>query len=76
MNKALDDPLTRTAAWPKSAQEELAQMVREIDVELRAGAYVATADELAGIARGLEDSAAGRFAGDDRVEAIFAKQRR
>lgn len=76
MNKALDDIVRRADAWPASAQEELAQLAREIEAEVNAGAYRATPAELAGIDRGLRDSAEGKFASAERVEAVFAKHRR
>jgi predicted transcriptional regulator len=76
MNKALNEIIQRADAWPDAAREELAQLAREIEAELAAGVYRASAEELAGIDRGLRDSAEGRFATDDEVEAVFAKHRR
>jgi predicted transcriptional regulator len=62
--------------WPAAAQQDLAAVVREIESELKAGPYRATADELEGIDRGLRDAAEGRFATPEQVEAVFAKYRR
>jgi predicted transcriptional regulator len=76
MNKTLNDLLDRAREWPDGAQEELAQLAREIEAELSAGVYRASADELRGIDRGLRDAADGKFAGEDEVEAVFAKHRR
>jgi len=76
MNKALNDIVHRADAWPDFAQEELAQLAREIEAEVKAGAYRATPEELAGIDRGLSDSANGKFADAKQVEATFAKHRR
>jgi hypothetical protein len=76
MNKTLNDIVRRADAWPETAQEELAQLAREIEAEVNAGAYRASADELAGIDRGLRDSADGKFATDANVEAVFTKHRR
>jgi predicted transcriptional regulator len=76
MNKALNDIVSRADAWPDSAQEELAEIAREIEAEVNAGPYHATPAELAGIDRGLRDSAEGKFAGAEQVEAVFAKHRR
>jgi predicted transcriptional regulator len=76
MNKALNDIVRRADAWPEGAQQELAQLAREIDAEVHAGAYRASSGELAGIDRGLRDSAEGKFATDAEVEAVFAKHRR
>jgi len=75
MNKTLADILRRADAWPESAQEEFAELAREIEAELKAGVYRATPEELAGIDRGLKDAAEGRFASDQAVEAAFAKHR-
>jgi predicted transcriptional regulator len=76
MNKALNDIVRRADSWPEEAQEELAQLAREVEAEVNAGAYRANANELAGIDRGLRDSADGKFATDEQVEATFAKHRR
>jgi hypothetical protein len=76
MNKALTNILHLAEAWPEWAQEELAALAREIEAEVSAGTYSATAEELAGIDRGLSDSAAGKFASAEQVEAVFAKHRR
>jgi endonuclease III len=75
MNKALNDIVQRADSWPDAAQAELAELAREIESEVQAGAYRASAEELAGIDRGLRDSAEGRFATDDEIEATFAKHR-
>lgn len=76
MNKVLNDIVRRADAWPDAAQEELAALAREIEAEVNAGAYYPTPEELAGIDRGLRDSAEGRFATDGEVEAVFAKHRK
>ncbi len=76
MNKALDDIVRRANSWPDAAQEELAELAREVEAELQAGPYRASPGELAGIDRGLRDSAERRFVSDDEIEATFAKHRR
>ncbi len=76
MNKALNDIVRRADAWPDAAQEELAALAHEIEAEVNSGAYHATPDELAGIDRGLRDSAEGRFATGAQVEAVFTKHRK
>jgi predicted transcriptional regulator len=76
MNKTLNDIVRRADTWPEGAQEELADLAREIEAELAAGVYRASAEELAGIDRGLRDSADGKFVGNEQVEATFAKHRR
>ena len=76
MNKSLTDLLDRADGWPEAAQKELAEIAGEIEAELASGTYGATPEELAGIDRGLRDSADGRFATEQEVEAVFAKHRR
>jgi predicted transcriptional regulator len=76
MNKALVDLLERVRSWPESAQEELQQLARDIEVELSSGSYRATKAELAGIDRGLRDAADGKFATEQEIEATFSKYRR
>jgi predicted transcriptional regulator len=65
----------RVEAWPEAAQEELAEIALEIDARMQGDQYRATAEELAGIDRGLEATREGHFATDEQVEAIFAKHR-
>jgi predicted transcriptional regulator len=73
--KALEDVMQRVATWPEEAQEELAEIAREIDAGLKGGVYHATPEELAGIDRGLQAAQDGRFATEAEVEAVFAKHR-
>jgi hypothetical protein len=47
MTRALKDILERAATWPDWAQDDLAELAREIDRELQAGTYQATREELA-----------------------------
>jgi predicted transcriptional regulator len=54
----------------------LAQAALEIEKELQQDTYTATAEEVAGIERGLQQAEQGLFATDAEVEAIFAKYRR
>ncbi len=74
--KALKDVMERVEAWPEEAQQELADIAREIDAGLQGGVYYATAEELAGIDRGLKASREGRFANPGAVDALFSKHRR
>ena len=73
--KMLEDVLERVEDWPAAAQNTLAEVALEIEAELT-GVYHATPEELAGIDRGLQAAAEGRFATDEEVEAVFAKYRR
>lgn len=74
--KQLTEILERIESWPAHAQNELAEIARDIDAGLKGEVYEATPEELAGIDRGLRDAAEGRFATDGEVEAAFAKFRR
>jgi predicted transcriptional regulator len=74
--KALREAMQRVESWPEEAQEELAQIALEIDAGLKGGTYKATAEELAGIDRGLKAAREGRFATDEEVAAVLAKHRR
>ncbi len=73
--KRLIQALERVDAWPAYAQDELAEIARDIDESLAKGEYEPTPAELAGIDRGLRDAADGRFATDAQAEAAFVKLR-
>jgi hypothetical protein len=73
--KRLTQALERVDAWPAHAQDELAEIARDIDESLSKGEYEPTLAELAGIDRGLRDAADGRFASDKQVDAALAKLR-
>ena len=73
--KRLTQVLERVEAWPAHAQDELAEIARDIDDNLGKGDYEPTPAELAGIDRGLRDAAEGRFATDAQVDAALAKLR-
>ena len=73
--KMLTQVLERVEAWPAHAQDELAEIARDIDESLAKGDYEPTPAELAGIDRGLRAADDGRFATQEQVEAAFAKLR-
>jgi hypothetical protein len=73
--KVLADALKRVEAWPEAAQEELAGIAFEIDAALKGEAYLPTAEELAGIDRGLRAADLARFVTPDDVAAVIAKHR-
>jgi hypothetical protein len=73
--KRLTQALERVEAWPAHAQDELAEIARDIDESLSKGDYEPTPAELAGIDRGLRDAADGRFATQPQVDAALAKLR-
>jgi len=74
--KALKEAMQRVEAWPEEAQEELAAIALEIDAALKGDKYIASAEELEGIDRGLKAAREGRFATDEEVAAVRAKYRR
>ena len=74
--KVLRDVLERAETWPEEVQAELAEIALGIDASLKGGKYHATAEELAGIDRGIKAAREGRFATDEEVAAVFAKHRR
>jgi predicted transcriptional regulator len=55
--------------------KKLTEVLERLDAGFRDGEYEPTAEELAGIDRGLRDAAEGRFATPQQVEAAFAKFR-
>ena len=73
--KLLTEAMKRVETWPVAAQEELAGIALDIDAALKGEVYRATADELAGIDRGLRDAAEGRFATAEEVADVFAHHR-
>lgn len=75
MTKTLKDVLERAATWPEWAQEDLAQLAREIDAEIKGGTYRATREELHKIDEALAAVRRGEVATEAEVEAVFAKHR-
>lgn len=73
--KQFAEVLELVERWPAHAQDELAEIARDIGDSLQGGDYEPTAAELAGIDRGLKAAAEGRFATDEQVETALAKLR-
>jgi hypothetical protein len=73
--KKLIEVLERIEAWPPEAQNALADFALDLDAGFKGGDYEPTAEELAGIDRGLRAVTEGRFATPQQVEATFAKFR-
>jgi len=73
--KLLTEALERVDGWPAHAQDELAEIARDIDESLAKGDYQPTPAELAGIDRGLRAADEGRFATEQQVDAALAKLR-
>ena len=74
MTTKLKELLERAETWPQEAQEEATAALLSIEQELIAP-YELTDEDKAAIDRGLADAAAGRFATDGEVKAVFAKYR-
>jgi predicted transcriptional regulator len=74
-SKQLAEVLERVEHWPIQAQDELAEIARDIEANLSKSDYEPTDEESAGIERGLRDAAEGRFATDEQVEAALARLR-
>lgn len=74
--KQLTEILERVENWPPQAQDELAEIARDIDENISGGDYEPSEAELAGIDRGLKAAAEGRFATTEQVEAVLAKLRK
>ena len=64
--------LERVSTWPEERQRQLAELALEIEAEMSASAYQASAEELQAIDEGL----AGEAASWEEVEAAFASFRR
>ena len=73
--KQLAEVLERVEQWPAQAQDELAEIARDIEASLSSTDYEASAAELTGIDRGLRAADEGRFASDQQVDAAFTKLR-
>jgi hypothetical protein len=65
--KALKEVLRRVEAWPEAAQEQLAEIAREIDAQLAGGVYHAIPEEL----EALDEAERSGLASEAEVEAAF-----
>jgi uncharacterized protein YhfF len=75
MTKTLKAVLERAENWPQWAQDDLAELAREIDGQVSAGTYRATREELQKIDEALAAVRRGEVASVEEVEAVFAKHR-
>jgi len=73
--KELKSLLERAESWPKEAQDELVEVGREIEGELRGGEYHATREELRAIDAAIASVDRGEVASDGEVKAAFGKFR-
>jgi hypothetical protein len=75
MTKTLKAVLERAETWPQWAQDDLAELAREIDGQVSGGTYRATREELEKLDEALAAVRRGELATADEVEAVFAKHR-
>ena len=74
MGTTLAEILKRATAWPSEAREELVSAAEAI--EARHGVvYQLSAEERAAIERGRAEFRNGNVASDERVAAVFNRQR-
>jgi predicted transcriptional regulator len=73
--RQLAEVLERVENWPARAQDELAEIARDIEESLGNGDYESSEAERAGVDRGLKAAAEGRFATEEQVDAALAKLR-
>jgi len=66
MSPAIEELLQHVASWPQQAQEELAQVARDIEAR-RTGVDRATPEEL----KSLDDADRSGIASEQDVEAAF-----
>lgn len=69
MIKALSDILQTAENWPTEAQEELAQIAREIDAAVKGERYFASEEEL----RAIDDGRRSGIASDAEVVALWKR---
>ncbi|MFT4274811.1 MAG: hypothetical protein QM576_00515 [Rhodopseudomonas sp.] len=69
----LEALIKRAASWPEAAREELAAVAREIESELQADRYHASAEELRIIDAASAALDTGEQATDDEIRIAFAK---
>ena len=69
----LKDLIKRAESWPEAAREELAAVAREIESELQADRYHASAEELRIIDAAVAALDASEHATDDEIRTAFAK---
>ncbi len=70
--KALKDVLRRVEAWPEEAQEQLAEIAREIDAQLAGGGYHAAPD----VQKARDEAERSGHANEAEIKAAFATFRR
>ncbi len=75
MNGKLKDLIGRIEAWPVEAQEAAAEMLLALEQEY-AEPYELSPEDRSAIDRSLQEMREGRFASDERVAAVFGRNRR
>jgi hypothetical protein len=70
----IDAVLHRVRSWPRSRQEDAAQMLIAMEAE-GTTPYLLSEDEQADLERALREAASSEFAPDADVAALFARHR-
>ena len=73
MTKLLERAIETIRGLPSSRQDEIAQAILDLAVDLDGEEEEIDADDLPGLLEGLADADAGRFATDEQVEAAFRR---
>ena len=73
MNKTLAALISLAATWPLKAQDELAVVARQIELEHSGKVYRLSASERSAISEGMAQADRGEFVPDAEMEAFFAR---
>jgi hypothetical protein len=70
----LEAVFDRVRAWPPEKQAEAVEVLSWLG-EQESAIYVLSDEERAGVLRGLDDAANGRFATEEEMEEVFGRAR-
>lgn len=75
MRSDLKAVIDRAESWPEAAREELVSIAEQIETELKAKEYLASADELRVVDAAMASLDQGEQASDDDVRDAFVRFR-
>lgn len=75
MSSDLKAVIDRAESWPEAAREELVSIAEQIETELKAKEYLASADELRVVDAAIASLDQGEQASDDDVRDAFVRFR-
>ncbi|KPF95212.1 hypothetical protein IP86_19750 [Rhodopseudomonas sp. AAP120] len=75
MSSDLKAVIDRAESWPEAAREELVSIAEQIETELKAKEYLASADELRVVDAAMASLDQGEQASDDDVRDAFVRFR-